>query len=150
VARPGVCNAGPRVFSFREKGFTEMSIANLTAESKLAVALSYARRGWHVLPLHTVIDGLCTCGDTECRSANIGIRTGPESGLWVLGPDGDVGLRDLDELQQQFGPLPETLTVETGGGGQHLYFQWPADGVVVRNVANHGSTPGPRRPTIHR
>jgi hypothetical protein len=61
--------------------------------------------------------------------ANIAIITGEISNLVVLdidpGHGGDESLRDL---VTQFGPLPETLTVRTGGGGRHLYFAAPADG----------------------
>ena len=29
-------------------------------------ALAYARRGWHVFPLHHIIDGRCSCGKSKC------------------------------------------------------------------------------------
>jgi hypothetical protein len=32
----------------------------------LAAALDYARRGWPVLPLHSIRDGACTCGKADC------------------------------------------------------------------------------------
>lgn len=28
----------------------------------------YIKLGWHILPLHTVINGKCTCGDLSCKS----------------------------------------------------------------------------------
>lgn len=34
----------------------------------LTAALAYAARGWHVLPLHGVQDGMCACGDPACPS----------------------------------------------------------------------------------
>ena len=34
--------------------------------SRLAAALRYARRGWYVLPVHSVREGRCTCGDPNC------------------------------------------------------------------------------------
>ena len=82
--------------------------------SSLHWALYYASRGWPVIPLHTVENGRCTCGDAKCGSpskhpreplgvkgasarssqiqlwwqlwpgANVGIVTGVASGLLVL------------------------------------------------------------------
>ncbi|HCE18528.1 MAG TPA: hypothetical protein DEQ80_11775 [Anaerolinea thermolimosa] len=79
--------------------------------------LAYAARGWHVLPLHSVRGGRCTCGRADCTSsgkhprtphgvtdattdlnalaewyerwpdANVGIATGGKSGLAVLDID---------------------------------------------------------------
>jgi len=61
--------------------------------------------------------------------ANIAIVTGEVSNLVVLDVDpahgGDASLRDLTD---RFGPLPDTLTAGTGGGGRHFYFAAPADG----------------------
>lgn len=138
--------------------------------SRLEAALSCARRGWHVLPLHSVADGLCTCDDPNCRSpgkhpltargvldattneatirqwwteapaANLAIRTGPESNLFAVGPDGPAGIEALAELQRQHGELPATPRVITGGGGQHYYFQYPAGG-EIQNRANHTGLP---------
>jgi hypothetical protein len=36
--------------------------------SLAAAALAYARRGWHVLPLYPVADGLCGCGVPGCAT----------------------------------------------------------------------------------
>jgi hypothetical protein len=56
--------------------------------------------------------------------ANIGIATGTPSGFVVLDLDPrSGGDRALGELIQQHGPLPPTVTVETGGSGQHFYFR---------------------------
>ena len=63
----------------------------------------------------------------ECSDANVGIATGP-SGLVVLDFDvdkGKDGFQSLVELEQEFGPLPETFTTRTGGGGQHRFFRAP-------------------------
>jgi hypothetical protein len=58
--------------------------------------------------------------------SNIGIRTGAVSGLVVLDEDprhgGDESLR---QLEAKYGPLPETPTALSGGGGRHFYFQHP-------------------------
>jgi hypothetical protein len=62
---------------------------------------------------------------------NIGIRTGKESGFFVIDVDGDAGEAELKKLEDQFGPLPPTLESITGRGGRHLYFQ--ADNYPIRN-----------------
>ena len=62
--------------------------------------------------------------------ANIGVRTGPESGLWVPDLDGADGIRQFQQLADQHSNLPQTPTVATGGGGRHLYFAWPADHTI--------------------
>ena len=66
--------------------------------------------------------------------ANVGIATGAVSGVVVLdvdpkngGDDGLVGLRE------EYGNLPATRTVVTGGGGAHFYFRHP--GEEIRNSA---------------
>lgn len=118
-------------------------------------ALRYAAQGWPVLPIHAAA-APCTCGRAECsdpgkhpcnprgvRGASTvprqiehwlelypgcswGIATG-RPGPVVLDLDprngGDKALRELVEAH---GPLPETLTVATGGGGKHFYFKAPA------------------------
>ncbi len=121
----------------------------------LAAALSYAGRGWPVLPLHCPDDkGRCSCGQADCRapakhprvphgfkdattdpgtiaewwarcpSANVAIATGTASGLVVLDVDPrHGGEQSLEDLERQYGRLPETLSVETGGGGHHFYFR---------------------------
>ena len=57
---------------------------------------------------------------------NIAIATG--GGIIVLDVDADhergkYGDETLADLEQQYGPLPETWTCLTGGGGVHYYFQ---------------------------
>lgn len=55
--------------------------------------------------------------------ANVGIVTGPPSGIWALDVDPlHDGHNRLAELELAFGPLPKTYTVRTGSGGMHLYF----------------------------
>jgi hypothetical protein len=126
--------------------------------------IACADLGFMVLPLWSAHDGHCDCGKADCQSpgkhphgryaphglkgatrdkavirswfrdgqlVNIGIRTGPESGLLVL----DVDPRHAgNESLKNLGPLPDTATVETGGGGRHLHFTYP-DGLNIRNSA---------------
>jgi hypothetical protein len=113
--------------------------------------------GWPVLPVHSFIDGCCTCGDKNCRSPgkhpltasgvkdastdNAVIRRWLEetenkanigiatgNGLLVLDVDAKSGgLVSLAAWEDRFGKLPLTPTVETGGGGRHFYFCHPND-----------------------
>lgn len=110
----------------------------------LEAARSYAERGWAVLPLHSIENGRCTCGRDDCPSpgkhpltphgvkdattdldqvqawwlewpwANIGIATGSQSGIAVIDVDERAG--GFLSLSQIAPMLPETLTVQTGGG----------------------------------
>ena len=55
--------------------------------------------------------------------ANVGIVTGPASGIWVLDVDPlHAGHERLAELEMSFGAIPKTYTVRTGSGGLHFYF----------------------------
>ena len=120
-------------------------------------ALDYLRRGWPVIPGHNPIapHGLCSCGKLACdkpgkhprigwrefeqhlpteaqvRSwwhrwpdASVIVLTGRLSGLLVLDIDprsgGDDSLAELPKL-------PPTVTVLTGGGGEHYWFRYPQD-----------------------
>ncbi|MFO0800575.1 MAG: DUF3987 domain-containing protein [Gemmataceae bacterium] len=69
--------------------------------------------------------------------ANVGVATGAAAGVWMLGPDGDVGLADLEQLAKEHGPLPATRRGRSGSGGAHLIFRWPTDGLPVTNRRNH-------------
>lgn len=73
--------------------------------------------------------------------ANIGIRTGAVSGLVVVDVDpAHGGLDSLQRLQRRNAPLPDTLRVETGSRGAHLYFEHP--GGHIRNDAGRRLGPG--------
>ena len=131
---------------------------------QLEAALDYAGRGWLVIPLHTPAADGCSCGRADCTSvgkhprtrngskdgsrdpavirawwkkwpnANVGIATGPGSGLLVLDVDGKAGEESLIGLAQRGFILPDTYSVRTGSGGHHHYFAWP-EGADVRNSA---------------
>lgn len=60
--------------------------------------------------------------------ANVGFLTGPASNLLVLDIDrhgNDDGPESLRKLEEKYGPLPPTVTVISGGGGEHRYFTYP-------------------------
>ncbi len=65
--------------------------------------------------------------------ANIGVRTGAASGIVVVDIDPrHDGDSSLQALIQEYGALPPTPTVSTGGGGWHLYFRHPGQSVANR------------------
>src|SRR5262249_49846577 len=133
-------------------------------------ALAYAGRGWPVMPLHEVIEGKCSCGNdcdkskgkhprtrhglkdatTDVNiirgwwaawpSANVGMAPGEVSGFFMIGPDGPEGIEALAELERQYGPLPTTPWLRSGGGGRHYYFAWPAGG-GIKTGANYNGLP---------
>lgn len=71
----------------------------------------------------------------DVPNANVAIRTGVESGIVVLDIDPrHDAIHSLAELERQYGPLPTTLKVRTGGDGWHYYFLHP--GVKVTNRVN--------------
>jgi hypothetical protein len=119
-------------------------------------AVRYAKADYSVLPLHTVHDGRCSCGNPACKSpgkhprlahgvkaassdpdtvaefwtrypdSNIGIATGGSIGLVVLDIDGPEGEASLAALEAEHGPLPPTAKATTGKGW-HLWYQRAAD-----------------------
>ncbi len=140
---------------------------SLLANQFFAAAISYAGMGWQVFPVHSADNGVCTCRNAQCDSAgkhpltcnglkdasretaqlqlwgeqtpqaNIGVRTGRESGVWVLDIDGPEGQASLKNLEAIHGPLPKTPLSETGGGGRHYFFRWP-EHIEIRSLIRIG------------
>jgi Bifunctional DNA primase/polymerase, N-terminal/Primase C terminal 2 (PriCT-2) len=131
---------------------------NDSTGSNGAYALSYAKTcGWYVFPApvgekkshksakHSggrnwgaTIDEKEVKRDFKRWSkANVGVVTGPDSGIFVVEADtvkghGVDGIASLEELQQKHGELPHTLVAESPSGSLHYYFNYPA-GVTVSN-----------------
>jgi putative DNA primase/helicase len=73
---------------------------------------------------------------TTWPTANIGVLTGSESGLLVLDVDPrHDGDKSLADLEREHGSVGSTVVSRTGGGGLHLLFAFPTDGVSIRNRA---------------
>jgi len=101
-------------------------------------ALEYVARGFAVFPCfarsktpatkHGLKDAVADAGGVNrlwtAKGYNLAVATGAISGIFVLDVDGEQGRSSLAELLQIHGPLPATLTTETGSG-HHLYFRYP-------------------------
>ena len=72
-------------------------------------------------------------------NANVAVSTGPLSGLVVVDLDPRHGSdASFVRLKAEYGPIPETLTCVTGGGGQHLYFVSPGSSIRSRTGVLRG------------
>jgi Bifunctional DNA primase/polymerase, N-terminal/AAA domain len=121
----------------------------------LIAALDLAGFGWHVFPCdpqtkrpktkHGLKDATTDAALirqwwSTHPAAMIGVRTGPESGLWAIdldrdpdkGLDGIAAWADLVNGQE----LPQTITSRTPRGGLHMLFAWPPNGADIRNSAS--------------
>ena len=116
-------------------------------------ALAYARHGWRVFPLavrkkrplgrlvphgrndSSVDPDVITEWWREVPGANIGIATGPESGIWVLDIDGPVGAVCWWEWEAHHEAVI-SLAQRTGraDGGRQIVLRWP-EGLVVQSRA---------------
>jgi hypothetical protein len=117
-------------------------------------ALSYALSGWPVFPLagkipyeyltpgrksHSQNDATTdpeqiTAWWTQHPRANIGLKTGRDSGILVLDMDVPDGYYSLKRLQEDYQMLPETRRSRTANGGLHYYFAYPQDTHTYGNV----------------
>jgi len=79
--------------------------------------------------------------------ANIGVRTGRVSGIFVLDVDthpdkGIHGDESLQRLEEKNGRLPDTVEAMTGGlGGRHLVFRYPdaIEGAIKSRTSSLGA-----------
>lgn len=117
-------------------------------------------------------DGTCTCGRDDCPSpakhprtrnglkdattdettirtwwarwadANVGIRTGEISGLYVIDVDpAHGGEQTLEDLEQSYSRLPAGPRALTGGDGMHILFAHPG-GTWANTAGRSGLGPG--------
>ena len=122
-------------------------------------ALEYAEKhGWHVFPAPpggrksyksakhsdgrnwgaTIDPGEIGRDWTQWPQANVGIVTGPKSGLFVIDADtmeghGKDGLGTLRGWIKEYGDLPDTIEVDTPSGGLHVYFRYPENMKIQTN-----------------
>ncbi len=127
-------------------------VIDMTVQPRIDAAVAYAQAGLAVFPVHSVEHRQCSCGNPQCRNkgkhprtasglkdatvdtrqvkswwetwptANIGICTGKESGIFVVDIDGEEG---FEWLHKQ--PFAQTPMVRTGSGGIHVFFRYPTD-----------------------
>ncbi len=72
--------------------------------------------------------------------ANLAIATGKRSNLLVLDVDGLSGAFALDEIENEFSPLPETLIQRTGKPkGKHYLFSYPKDATIRNSAGDIGN-----------
>lgn len=115
----------------------------------LESALNYAKRGWYVAPVlpgakHPYIKWATesTINEDQIRywwnrnpGSSIAVITGEKSGIVVMDIDPRSGGHEsLFEKCAEHGPLPDTLTFKTGGGGTHYVFKHP--GYKVKTTSN--------------
>ena len=123
-------------------------------------AITYADKGWHVLPVcqHTkrpLLTDWPNHATTDDRTivrwwlkkystAGIGVLTGPRSGFFVVDIDVKQDTNGNQSLYDRFGDelsldMDQHLTQTTSSGGIHLLFKWD-DTLAVRTRA--GILPG--------
>lgn len=94
----------------------------------------------HPLTLHGLKDATCDQQQikmwwTKHPQANVGIITGPESGLVVIDVDPRSGGADSLKAISKLGNIPVTPMAYTGGGGEHIYLAHPGNGVKVKSTS---------------
>ena len=135
--------------------------SNDVNRSRLDTVLRYASAGLPVVPMHGTFDGVCTCGNDECKnpgghprtpnglkdattnpeaiellwkkfpSARAGVALGSRSNLCALVTEGDEGEESLQRLRGDQ-TLKKTVTICDDGRRIRL-FRIPA-GYTVRHV----------------
>src|SRR3974390_1546273 len=133
-----------------------------TSNPMLDAALSYAARGWHVLPLHSCQEGRCSCGKTECNAgkhsrtrhgvaeatndgrksrswwrrwpdANVAIATGAASGLVVIDLDNKNGKAGEASFRTMADQHKGVPPTMTVATGNGLHLYFQHPGVAVVN-----------------
>lgn len=127
-----------------------------------SAALEYSARGWRVVPLHSVIDGKCSCGKECGNSRGKHPRVGnkwqekattdedvicdwftkwPESNIGVLlGPSSGIVDFETDsdegerKLADWFGGVIPPTPIFSSGKGKHRLFRWRDDFPAQANI----------------
>ena len=128
--------------------------ASVTQNLVLEAALSYAAQDLPVFPCKLDktphIKDWPNAASTDAKQirewwqrwpdASIGMPTGYRSGRLVIDIDPrHGGDKSLAVIEEEYGTLPATLEVQTGGGGRHFHFQ--LRGLDIRN-SDSGIAPG--------
>ncbi len=72
-----------------------------------AAAKDYISRGWHIFPLHSIENGLCTCGKKDCANAGKHPRT----------PDGlKSATADVQKIEEWFNPSAPAANIAIATG----------------------------------
>lgn len=119
----------------------------------LKQALLYARNGLEILPLQAnkKIPFKTDCFPNGFKSAtasfekiqkhwrehpdsNIGIKIGTSLVILDVDVHKDNGFISLEVLENKFGSLPETFSVNTPTGGKHYYFRLPRGIRIERQI----------------
>jgi len=130
--------------------------------SMLDSASLCAERGLHTIPVWTASNGVCTCPrGADCISPgkhpaidawqtsattdlhvlrdwfaggrfNIGVVCGVSNVVVIDIDPRNGGDASFAALIQELGPLPPTLSADSGGGGQHLVFRRPTGELVSK------------------
>lgn len=131
----------------------------------LNAALDYAARGWHVVPLHGVVGGKCSCGKTNCnRSAGkhpqftewqkkASIDEETIAGWFEKWPDANIGVQlgprsgiidieyDTPQGQKTAARLFSdcfTPSYSSGGRSTHRLFRWTSDLPNIQKIEAEG------------
>jgi putative DNA primase/helicase len=123
-----------------------------TKEKLLGKATRLMQYGFSLLPLKMPVAGDARSGKVPaCKNGvkdattdpkkfkklveslpkfNLGIATGEASDIVVIDIDPrNGGDKTFAAIEDELGALPKTVTVKTGGGGIHLYFESPKGGL---------------------
>ena len=129
---------------------------------KLEAALLYLSLGWSVIPIHSIHNRKCTCGNPDCghssgkhpyiKWAEFEKRIATEDeirGWWLKWPNANPGMatgaisgrivldvdepRGVDTLRERRLAVPPGVRQQTGGGGYQYIFKHP--GFECRNFA---------------